>query len=124
VPLPLPAETYDAGAEECRIRLYARSRTDGMDHALPLTARADGTFVMSADAVLDPAALPQGTWDLIARLDAGGWTIERRLTGDVRIPPRGALEPYRTENGKVSIRVRPVRSGLRRMVHRLRALAD
>jgi poly(ribitol-phosphate) beta-N-acetylglucosaminyltransferase len=124
VPLPLPAETYDAGAEECRIGLYARSRADGMDHRLPLTARPGGVFAMSADAVLDPAALPPGTWDLIARLDAGGWTIERRLTGDVRVPARGVLAPYRTENGKVSVRVRPVRAGLRRMVDRLRTLAD
>jgi hypothetical protein len=82
---------------------------------------------MSADAVLDPAALAPGTWDLIARLDAGGWTIERRLTGHVRVDARGPLAPYRTANGNLSVRVRPVpRTGLRhrarRMVHRLRTL--
>lgn len=129
VPLPLPAETFEAGGEVCRIRLYARSRADGMDRALPLTARPDGTFVMSADAVLDPAALRPGIWDLIARLDAGGWVVERRLTGDVRVPARGALAPYRTESGTVSVRMRPVpRTGLRGVVRRvvkgLRALAD
>jgi poly(ribitol-phosphate) beta-N-acetylglucosaminyltransferase len=119
VPLRLPGEMLDAGAEQCQVGLYLRSRADGMDHPLPLTARPTGAFAMSADAVLDPGTLTPGTWDFIARLDAGGWTIERRLTGDVRVDPRGPLTPYRTENGNLSVRVRPVpRPGLRRRARR------
>lgn len=108
VRLELPGEVLDATQEACRLDLYIRRRADGTDHLLPLTAQAAGEFAMSGEAVIDPAAPPaltRGTWDLIARLDVGGWPVERRLEGAAEISARGGLTPYRTEMGNLSVRV-------------------
>lgn len=120
VPVPLPGEMFDASGEACRIGLYIRNRVDGMDHRLPLTGERTGMFAMSAEAVMEPATLAPGTWDLIARLDAGGWVLERRLAGEVRIAPRGRSTPYSTAKGNVSVRIRHALP--HRVRRRLRAL--
>jgi glycosyltransferase involved in cell wall biosynthesis len=120
VPLDVPGELLDATREYRRLDLYIRRRSDGADHPLRLTTRAEGELSMSGEAVLDEGAGPAltpGTWDLVVRLDAGGWITERRLSGAVTLPARGRLVPYRTENGNVSVSVRKSPPGpLRRAI--------
>lgn len=123
-PLNVPDTTLAVDDRPWRMDLYLRRRTDNADHALTITAEhlADGG--MSGEALIDAAALPEltdGPWDLHARIDGGGWTYERRLRGYTEdVPARGRLEPYRTVNGNLSIRVRPgpasPKSPLRRAV--------
>ncbi|GAA0351368.1 hypothetical protein GCM10010151_46270 [Actinoallomurus spadix] len=109
VPLPVPAEVLDAAAEGRRLDLYVRRRADSADHLLPVTVTSSEPFAMSGEAVVDPDAGPEltpGVWDFVARLDTGGWTVERRLEGGEKTDRRGRLAPYRTEKGRLSVRVR------------------
>ncbi len=123
VPLPLPDEAFDASGEVCRLDLFIRRRKDGADHPLPITVGSATQLAASGAAVVDPAAEPAltpGVWDLVVRLAAGGWVLERRLPGEVAVSGRGRLTPYRTEKGNVSVRVRAEpRGGLRRLAGRL-----
>lgn len=125
VPLPLPDEVFDAAGEVCRLDLYVRRREDGADHAVPLTVVTATQLAGSAEAVIDPGAEPRltpGVWDVVVRLAGGGWVLEHRLPGDVSVPGRGRLTPYRTAKGNVSLRVRAEAGGghpLRRLVERL-----
>ncbi|WP_433172199.1 glycosyltransferase family 2 protein [Actinoallomurus sp. CA-150999] len=108
VPLPISGGLLDATGEHRRLDLYVRRREDAADHLLPVTVIASEVFAMSGEAVIDPnadPALAPGVWDFVARLDTGGWICERRLEGGARIARRGRLMPYRTENGKLSVRV-------------------
>ncbi|GAA4610840.1 glycosyltransferase [Actinoallomurus liliacearum] len=108
VPLPVPADVLDAAGEGRRLDLYIRHRKDSADHLLPVTVESSDAFAMSGMAVVDPAADPvltPGVWDFVARFDTGGWTVARRLEGGERIAHRGRLAPYRTENGRLSVRV-------------------
>jgi hypothetical protein len=100
----------DAANEGRRLDLYIRRRKDSADHLLPVTVESSEPFAMSGTAVIDLAADPAltpGVWDLVVRLDTGGWTLERRLEGGERIARQGRLAPYRTENGRFSVRVLP-----------------
>ncbi|MCW2945534.1 MAG: glycosyltransferase family 2 protein [Actinoallomurus sp.] len=119
----LPEDVLDATREPCRLDLYIRRRADGADHPLPLTAQPAGEFAASGEAMLhadEGPALTPGVWDLVARLDVGGWTVERRLQGAVEIPARGRLTPYRTENGNLSVRVRvPSKCPLKRVIGKI-----
>ena len=119
----VPRVLLDATRERARLDLYVRSREDGADHPLKLTRRSTGELSMSGECLIDvarPHVLTPGSWDLIARLDAGGWIVESRLQGTVDVPSRGLLEPYRTLNGNVSLRVRTKPLGpLRRMLRRV-----
>lgn len=108
VSLDLPPELLDASRERLRLEFYVRSRDEGMDHPLTVTTLSSSGLTASGEAVFDLGALPEltpGTWDLVVRLDAGGWILERRLAGAVGLSARGRLSPYSTENGKVSVRV-------------------
>jgi glycosyltransferase involved in cell wall biosynthesis len=119
VDLDLPPDVLDATHETCRLDLYLRRREDRADHALEITTRPEPELGMSGEAVLDLTAGPPltpGVWDLVVRLDAGGWILERRLRGTVEIPARGRLVPYRTEKGNVSVRVRAPESRSRRVL--------
>ncbi len=134
VTLDLPPELLDASRERRRLELYVRSREEGMDHPLTVTTLSSSGLAASGEAVFDLDTLPEltpGTWDLVVRLDAGGWILERRLDGAVGLSARGRLSPYSTENGKVSVRVlaspvSPLRRvftvipGVRSVVRRLR----
>jgi glycosyltransferase involved in cell wall biosynthesis len=109
--LSVPAEALAVGDRPWRLDLYLRRREDNADIPLTITGEhlADGG--MSGEALIDAAATPgltDGPWDLYARVDGGGWTYERRLGGYAEdVPAKGRLEPYRTVNGNLSIRVRP-----------------
>jgi poly(ribitol-phosphate) beta-N-acetylglucosaminyltransferase len=124
VPLSVGAETLAVENRPWRMDLYLRRRTDGADHELTITAEQPSDGRMSGEALVDLDALPDltdGSWDLYARIDGGGWAYERRLRGYAEdVPARGRLEPYRTVNGNLSVRVRPARppsrSPLRRAV--------
>jgi hypothetical protein len=103
--------------------LYIRRREDKADFPLAITAERLDDGAMSGEAVLDVDAVPgltEGVWDLVGRIDGGGWTYERRLRGYEDLPARGRLEPYRTAKGNLSIRVRSAtpasRNPLRRAV--------
>jgi glycosyltransferase involved in cell wall biosynthesis len=110
VPVGVPREALQIDDRPWRLDLYIRRRTDNADFPVPITAELLGDGAMSGEAVLDAEALPRlpdGTWDLVGRVDGGGWTYERRLSGYPEdVPARGILEPYRTVNGNLSIRVR------------------
>lgn len=107
----VPADALRIDDRPWRLDLYIRRRDDNAD--LPLTIKAehrpDGE--MSGEALIDADALPgltDGPWDLYARVDGGGWTHERRLNGYAEdVPAKGRLEPYRTVNGNLTVRVRP-----------------
>ncbi len=125
VPLSLPEDAFDVTGESGRLDLYFRRRSDAADHPLPITPRPVGGLRFQGEAVIDTDGdmeLTPGVWDLYARLDAGGWIVERRLGGDVHLSARGHLEPYQTEKGNVSVRVlkEPVLSPLRRVLGMLR----
>jgi glycosyltransferase involved in cell wall biosynthesis len=126
VALRVPEEALDIGTGPYRLDLFIRRREDRVDHQLPLTVVRDGGLVSSAEAVIDPGPpLTDGVWDLYARLDAGGWTYERRLEGypAAGISAQGRLAPYRTVNGNLSLEVRsvpkPSKSPLRRVMARI-----
>jgi glycosyltransferase involved in cell wall biosynthesis len=127
VPLDVPAETLEVNDRPWRLDLYIRRRSDSADFPLTITRERLAEGVMSAEALVDLGALPEltnGTWDLVGRIDGGGWTYERRLAGyAANLPARGRLEPYRTVNGNLSVRVRPAsapsKGPLRRAVERL-----
>jgi hypothetical protein len=111
VPVGVPAEALEVHDRPWRLDLYIRRRTDGADFPLPITAEPREDGAMSAEAMVDTKALPwlpDGTWDLVGRVDGGGWTYERRLRGFTEnLAARGRLEPYRTVNGNLSLQVRP-----------------
>ncbi len=124
VPLTLPGELFDVTDEPYRLDLYIRRRSDSADHPLPLTLRASEELRARGEAVIDADGpeLTPGVWDLYARLDAGGWVVERRLAGAVGVSARGRVEPYSTEKRNVSVRVleEPV-SPLKRVLGRITA---
>jgi glycosyltransferase involved in cell wall biosynthesis len=111
VPVGVSPEACRVDDRSWRLDLYIRRREDGADLPLPISVRPHGDGVMSGEALVDTEALtwlPDGTWDLVARLDGGGWTAERRLAGYAAdLPARGRLAPYRTVNGNLSVRVAP-----------------
>jgi glycosyltransferase involved in cell wall biosynthesis len=124
----IPEEVLTVDDRPWRLDLYVRRRTDGADFPLAITARHRDDGAMTGEAVLDADEIPgltKGTWDLVGRIDGGGWTYERRLTGyDRDLPARGRLEPYRTVNGNLSVRVGaavapPSKGPLRRAVGRI-----
>jgi hypothetical protein len=127
VPLDVPVEALEIDDRPWRLDLYIRRRSDNADFPLTITRERFAEGVMSAEALLDLAGLPgltNGTWDLVGRIDGGGWTYERRLAGyDAHLSARGRLEPYRTVNGNLSVRVRATPSSskgpFRRIVERL-----
>ena len=109
VRVSVPAETLTIEDRPWRLDLYARRREDGADLPLKITKEHLPCGAMSAEALLDAdEPLTDGPWDLYARVDGGGWTYERRLTGYAEdVPAKGRLAPYRTVNGNLSVRVRP-----------------
>jgi glycosyltransferase involved in cell wall biosynthesis len=113
VPVHVSPEALEVGDRPWRLDLYLRRRTDGADFPLATTAELSEDGAMPAEAVIDTEALPwltDGTWDVVGRLDGGGWTYEHRLRGFTEKPaPHGRLEPYRTVNGNLSLYVRPER---------------
>jgi hypothetical protein len=127
MPLDVSAHTLRADDRPWCLDLYLRRRTDGADHPLKIVGEHLADGVMSGEALVDEAAVPgltDGPWDLYARVDGGGWTYERRLSGYAEdVPARGRLEPYRTVNGNLSIRVRrppaPLDGPFRRAADRL-----
>ncbi|GAB2845375.1 hypothetical protein GCM10027176_56500 [Actinoallomurus bryophytorum] len=125
IPLDMPAEVLQVNDRPWLLDLYIRRRSDNADFPLTITRERLSDGVMSAEALVDLDVLPEltdGTWDLVGRIDGGGWTYERRLAGyAANLPARGRLEPYRTVNGNLSIRIGPARSPsrLRRVVERL-----
>jgi glycosyltransferase involved in cell wall biosynthesis len=127
VPLGVPAEILEVDDRPWRLDLYIRRRDDLADFPLTITHEHRDGEAMSAEALVDVAAVPgltDGTWDLVGRIDGGGWTYERRLVGYAEdVPARGRLEPYRTVNGNLSIRVRaasaPPKGAFRRAVERI-----
>jgi poly(ribitol-phosphate) beta-N-acetylglucosaminyltransferase len=115
VPVDVPPEALLIDDRPWRLDLYFRRRADGADLPLPIEDESVGEDgALSAQALVDTDALPwlpEGTWDLVARVDGGGWTYERRLRGFAeRLPARGRLEPYATVNGNLSVRVAPPRA--------------
>jgi glycosyltransferase involved in cell wall biosynthesis len=127
VPVDVPSGALEISDRPWRLDLYIRRRSDNADFPLTITRESLSEGAMSAEALVDPAALPEltnGVWDLVGRIDGGGWTYERRLAGYAAdLPARGRLEPYRTVNGNLSVRVRSapasLRGTLRRVVERL-----
>jgi glycosyltransferase involved in cell wall biosynthesis len=128
VPVDVPGEILTADDRPWRVDLYIRRRTDNADFPLAITVEEHDDGTVTGEALLDTDELPgltKDTWDLYARVDGGGWTYERRLAGyDQDLPARGRLEPYRTVNGNLSVRVGsaappPSKSPLRRAVDRL-----
>jgi glycosyltransferase involved in cell wall biosynthesis len=109
VPVDVPDEILATDGRRWRLDLYIRRRTDNADLPLAITTEQLDDGAMSGQAVLDVDAvrgLTEGVWDLVGRIDGGGWTYERRLRGYQDLPAHGRLEPYRTANGNLSIRVR------------------
>jgi glycosyltransferase involved in cell wall biosynthesis len=124
---PVPVEVADEllaiDDRRWRLDLYVRRREDKADFPLAITAERLDDGAMSGEAVLDVDAVPgltEGVWDLVGRVDGGGWTYERRLRGYEHLPARGRLEPYRTATGNLSVRIRSTtplwRNPLRRAV--------
>lgn len=111
VRLNVPPEALTVQDRPWRLDLYIRRREDNADFPLAITSEQLPDGSMSGEALVDPDTLPgpaDGPWDLYARFDGGGWTYERRLHGYAEdVPARGRLEPYRTVNGNLSLRVRP-----------------
>ncbi|MDN3351446.1 glycosyltransferase family 2 protein [Actinomadura sp. DC4] len=129
VPVDVPADLLAVDDRPWRLDLYIRRRSDNADFPLAITAEHWESGTMTGEAVLDVDEVPgltEGTWDLIGRIDGGGWTYERRLRGyDHDLPARGRVEPYRTINDNLSIRIRgaaasPRKNTLRRTVRWLR----
>jgi glycosyltransferase involved in cell wall biosynthesis len=127
VPLDVPPGTLEVGDRPWRLDLYVRRRTDNADFPLTITGEHLADGVMSAEALVEVDVLPRltdGTWDLVGRIDGGGWTYERRLVGYAEdVPARGRLAPYRTVNGNLSIQVGPAparsKGPIRRAVERI-----
>jgi glycosyltransferase involved in cell wall biosynthesis len=117
VPVHVPPEALEVGDRPWRLDLYLRRRSDGADFPVTTTAESSEDGAMPAEAVVDTNALPwltDGTWDLVGRVDGGGWTYERRLRGFTHnLPARGRVQPYRTVNGNMSLHVRPEPSPLK-----------
>jgi poly(ribitol-phosphate) beta-N-acetylglucosaminyltransferase len=109
VPVDAPPEAFEIGDRPWRLDLYLRRRGDKADTPLDIQAERRPDGAMTGEAVIDTAALPWlpgDVWDPVARIDGGGWTYERRLAGWAeKVPARGRLEPYRTVNGNLSVRV-------------------
>jgi poly(ribitol-phosphate) beta-N-acetylglucosaminyltransferase len=127
-PVPVEGAGDLSASGRWRLDLYVRRRTDGADFPLEVDAERLPDGSMTGEAVLDPEAKPgltDGAWDLVARIDGGGWTYERRLRGYTEdLPARGRLEPYRTEKGNLSVWAgagrRPSRGPLQRVLARVR----
>jgi len=123
-PVPVPVRSPAVEDPPWRRGLYLRRRADGADLPLPIEAEHLPDGAMAGEAVIDTDTLPwlpDDVWDLVARIDGGGWTYERRLQGYAEnVPARGRLAPYRTVNGNLSVRVGPTkpRSPLRRAAAR------
>ena len=121
VPVDVPDEILAIDDRRWRLDLFIRRRADKADFPLAVTAERLDDGAMSGEAVLDMDAIPgltEGVWDLVARIDGGGWTYERRLRGYEELPARGRLEPYRTAKDNLSVRVRPPSSPSRNALRR------
>ncbi|MGI5229528.1 glycosyltransferase family 2 protein [Actinoallomurus sp. CA-142502] len=124
VPVGARPEAFALDDRPWRLDLYIRRRGDSADLPLAISTEHLSDGAMAGEALVDTRALPwlpDDVWDLFARIDGGGWTYERRLRGYAeQVPARGRLEPYRTVNGNLSVRVHaakaPSKSPFRRAV--------
>lgn len=123
---PVPDEAYDLTEDLAngRVHVYVRHRADQAEYAVPTDSELgvdNGTLTFTGTARLDldtgkaGGALEPGTWDCIARVEACGWNISRRLgSGDLDrnhppAPDSTRLRPYWTGMGNLSVRVRPAK---------------
>jgi glycosyltransferase involved in cell wall biosynthesis len=125
------------------VSLVARSRSRGIEIAIPLSHAVDLDEERAAIAIEDTvdagrllARLPEGTYELLMRAAAGPTARDRRLN-ECAPPPAEARvlrtaahfgapksgELITTGAGNLSLRVTSVLSGWRRLIQRARALA-
>ena len=116
------------------LALVARQRGTDRDHdapaRLPTRERPDGAVELtgSATRMLDPGSfaagrpLGDGTWDLLAQAEFGGFRVQRRMPGaslaEASRDPTRRVRPYVTGGGHLAIEVGHGHAGLLRPVAR------